>query len=168
MDSVLQVCGGQLAGWYDSVDRLRVGGIPRSLQQAGAVVNFMKDSYPGEERPLGHFPERTGRLKAGVEVLVARGVPYLEAKRASDPAVQAWLEPLYAAGPRAGSVVAIVRTIEEGEKWSEKGSSRWLEKGSSRWLDSTRLRSGAGADAVDGANGLLRKGVRTGRGGFNL
>jgi hypothetical protein len=72
----------------------------------------MKASYPGEDRPLRHFPELTGRLTAGVERLVRQGIPYLEAGRVSDPAVQAWLEPLYAARPRAGSVVAIVRTIE--------------------------------------------------------
>jgi len=112
MDSVIDVCREQVAGWYDSIDRLRVGGVLRGLQQAGAVVNFMKASYPGEERPLRHFPELTKRLTAGVDKLVRQGVPYIEASRASDPAVQAWLEPLYAAGPRAGSLVAIVRTIE--------------------------------------------------------
>lgn len=112
MESVIDVCREQVVGWYDSIDRLRVGGVLRGLQQAGAVVNFMKASYPGEERPLRHFPELTRRLIAGVDKLVRQGVPYLEAARASDPAVQAWLEPLYAAGPRAGSVVAIVRTIE--------------------------------------------------------
>jgi hypothetical protein len=112
MDNVLDVCQEQVLGWYDSVDRLRVGGVLRGLQQAGAVVNFMKHIYPGEERPLGHFPELTGRLTVGVERLVRQGVPYLEAGWVSDPAVQAWLEPLYAARPRAGSVVAIVRTLE--------------------------------------------------------
>jgi len=112
MDSVLAVCNEQLLGWYDSIDRLRVGGMLRGLQQAGAVVNFMKAIYPGEERPLDHFPELTGHLTAGVERLVWQGIPYLEAVRVSDPAVQAWLEPLYAARPRAGSVVAVVRTIE--------------------------------------------------------
>ena len=112
MDSVIDVCREQVVGWYDSIDRLRVGGVLRGLQQAGAVVNFMKASYLGEERPLRHFPELTRRLTAGVDKLMLQGVPYLEAGRASDPAVQAWLEPLYAAGPRAGSVVAIVRTIE--------------------------------------------------------
>jgi hypothetical protein len=112
MDSVLEVCKEQLSGWYDSIDRLRVGGVLRGLQHAGAVVNFMKLAYPGEERPLRHFPELTHRLTAGVERLVRQGIPYLEANRVSDPAVQAWLEPLYAARPRAGSLVAIVRTIE--------------------------------------------------------
>jgi len=112
MDSVFDVCQEQVRGWYDSIDRLRVGGVLRGLQQAGAVVNFMKAIYPGEERPLDHFPGLTGRLTAGVERLVWQGIPYLEAIRVSDPAVQAWLEPLYAARPRAGSVVAIVRTIE--------------------------------------------------------
>ncbi len=112
MDSVLEVCKEQLLGWYDSVDRLRVGGVLRGLQQAGVVVNFMKHIYPGEERPLRHFPELTERLTAGVERLVRQGIPYLEAGWVSDPAVQAWLEPLYAARPRAGSVVAVVRTIE--------------------------------------------------------
>lgn len=112
MDTIRDVCRDQLVGWYDSIDRLRVGGVLRSIQQAGAVVNFMKLSYPGEERPLRHFPEVTGRLRTGVEKLVCHGTPYLEATRASDPAVQAWLEPFYAAGPRVGSVVAIVRTIE--------------------------------------------------------
>ncbi len=63
-------------------------------------------SYPGEEPPLRHFPELTGRLTAGVEKLVLRGISYLEGARAADPTVQAWLEPFYAAGPRAGSVVA--------------------------------------------------------------
>jgi len=32
MDSVLEVCKEQLSGWYDSIDRLRVGGVPRGLQ----------------------------------------------------------------------------------------------------------------------------------------
>jgi hypothetical protein len=112
VDSVIDLCREELVGWYDSIDRLRVGGVLRGLQQAGAVVNFMKASYPGEERPLRHFPELTKRLTAGVDKLVRQGIPYLEAGRASDPAVQAWLASLYAAGPRAGSVVAIVRTIE--------------------------------------------------------
>jgi hypothetical protein len=112
MDSVLDICKEQLAGWYDSIDRLRVGGVLRGLQQPGSVVNFMKLLYPEEERPLRHFPELTGRLTAGVERLVRQGVPYLEAGRVSDPAVQAWLDPLYAARPRAGSLVAVVRTIE--------------------------------------------------------
>ncbi len=112
MDSVLDVCNEQLRGWYDSIDRLRVGGVLRGLQQAGAVVNFMKHIYPGEARPLRHFPELTGRLTAGVERLVRQGIPYLEAGWVSDATVQAWLEPLYAARPRAGSLVAIVRTLE--------------------------------------------------------
>ena len=89
MESVIDVCRDQLVGWYDSIDRLRVGGVLRGLQQAGAVVNFMKASYLGEERPLRHFPELTKRLTAGVDTLVRQGVPYLEAGRASDPAVQA-------------------------------------------------------------------------------
>ncbi len=112
MESVSELCGEQLAGWYGSVDRLRVGGILRSLQQPGSVVNFMKRIYPEEALPLGRFPELTGRLRAGVEKLICRGVPYLEARRVSDPGVQAWLEPLYAASSRVGKVVAIVRTIE--------------------------------------------------------
>ncbi len=100
MDSILELRKEQLVGWYDTDDRLRVGGVLRWLQQAGSVVNFLKASYPGEERPLQHFPEFTQRFKAGVEALVARGVPYREADRASDHKVQAWPEPLYAAGPR--------------------------------------------------------------------
>jgi len=112
MDSILDVCKEQLRGWYDSIDRLRVGGVLRGLQQPGSVVNFMKLLYPGEDRPLRHFSELTARLTAGVERLVRQGIPYLEAPAVRDPAVQAWLEPLYAARPRAGSVVAIVRTIE--------------------------------------------------------
>ncbi len=112
MDSVRDVCHEQLRGWYDSSDRLRVGGVLRGLQQAGAVVNFMKHIYPGEARPLRHFPELTGRLTAGVERLVRQGIPYLEAGWVSHPAVQTWLDPLYAARPRAGSIVAIVRTLE--------------------------------------------------------
>src|SRR3972149_4119576 len=109
MDNIRDVCRAQLVGWYDSIDRLRVGGVLRSVQQAGAVVNFMKLSYPGEERPLRHFPELTGRLRTGVEKLVSHGTPYLEATRASDPAVQAWLGPVDAAGPRAGSGARITR-----------------------------------------------------------
>ena len=112
MDSVIEVCKEQVVGWYDSIDRLRVGGVLRALQQAGSVVNFMKLCYPGEERPLRHFTDLTQRLKSGVMKLVNRGVPYLEAKRVSDAAVQQWLESLYSAGARAGSLVAIVRTIE--------------------------------------------------------
>jgi hypothetical protein len=118
MDSVIEVCKEQVTGWYDSIDRLRVGGVLRALQQAGSVVTFMKLCYPGEERPLRHFTELTQRLKSGVEKLVSRGVPYLEATRVSDAAVQQWLEPLYSAGPRAGSVVAIVRTIERVNSFS--------------------------------------------------
>jgi hypothetical protein len=112
MDNIRDVCREQLAGWYDSIDRLRVGGVLRSVQQAGAVVTFMKLSYPGEERPLRHFPELAGRLRRGVEKLVSHGTPYLEATRASDPAVQAWLEPSYAASPRAGSLVATRKPVE--------------------------------------------------------
>jgi hypothetical protein len=118
MDSVIEVCKEQLTGWYNSIDRLRVGGVLRSLQQAGSVVNFMKLCYPGEEQPLGHFKELTQRLTTGVMKLVHCGIPYLEAVRVSDPAVQAWLEPLYAAGPRAGRIVAIVRTIERVSSFS--------------------------------------------------
>ncbi len=129
MDSVIDVCREQLAGWYDSIDRLRVGGVLRPLQQAGSVVNFMKLCYPGEERPLRHFPDLTQRLTAGVRKLVHQGVPYLEAARASDPAVQAWLEPLYAAGPRAGSIVAIVRTIEGVSSFSCRPRKHRAAKG---------------------------------------
>lgn len=129
MDSVLDLCKEHLVGWYDSVDRLRVGGILRSLQQAGSVVNFMKASYPGEDRPLRHFPALTQRLKTGVEALVARGVPYREAVRVSDPEVQAWLEPLYAAGPRAGTVVAIIRTIEGVSSFSCRPRKHKAAKG---------------------------------------
>jgi hypothetical protein len=129
MDSILAVCKEQLLGWYDSIDRLRVGGVLRGLQQAGAVVNFMKLCYPGEERPLRHFPELTHRLTAGVERLVRQGIPYLEAVRVSDPAVQAWLEPLYAASPRAGSVVAIVRTIEGVSSFSCRQRKHTTAKG---------------------------------------
>src|SRR6266545_2210588 len=64
-----------------------------------------------QEQVRGWY-DSIGRLTAGVERLVWQGIPYLEAIRVSDPAVQAWLEPLYAARPRAGSVVAMVRTIE--------------------------------------------------------
>ncbi len=118
MESVIDLFGDQLVGWYGSVDRLRVGGILRSLQQPGSVVNFMKGVYPDEVRPLSRFPDFTRRLRLGVEKLIRRGVPYLEARRVSDPAVQAWLEPLYAATPRAGSVVAVVRTIEGASSFS--------------------------------------------------
>lgn len=129
MDSVNDLCREQLVGWYDSVDRLRAGGVLRSLQQAGSVVNFMKLCYPGEERPLRHFPDLTRRLTAGVMKLVRWGVPYLEAARASDPAVQAWLEPFYAAGPRAGSLVAIVRTIEGVSSFSCRPRKHTAAKG---------------------------------------
>jgi hypothetical protein len=86
-------------------------------------------SYPGEERPLRHFPALTKRVTAGVDKLVRQGVPYLEAGRASDPAVQAWLEPLYAAGPRSGSVVAIVRTIEGVRSFSCRPRTHTRAKG---------------------------------------
>jgi hypothetical protein len=129
MDSVRDVCTEQLAGWYDSIDRLRVGGVLRSLQQAGSVVNFMKLCYPGEDRPLRHFPDLTQRLTAGVETLVRQGVPYLEAVKASDPAVQAWLASLYAATPRAGSLVAIVRTIEGVSSFSCRPRKHRTAKG---------------------------------------
>ena len=57
MDSVIELCKEQVVGWYDSIDRLRVGGVLRTLQQAGSVVTVMKLCYPGEERPLRRFPE---------------------------------------------------------------------------------------------------------------
>jgi len=129
MDSVIALCKEQLVGWYNSIDRLRVGGVLRTLQQAGSVVNFMKAAYPDEERPLQHFPELTQRVKAGVEGLIARGVPYREAERASDPAVQAWLEPLYAVGPRPGTVVAILRTIEGVSSFSCRPRKHKAAKG---------------------------------------
>jgi len=129
MDSILDVCKEQLRGWYDSIDRLRVGGVLRGLQQSGSVVNFMKLLYPGEDRPLRHFSELTARLTAGVERLVRQGIPYLEAPAVRDPAVQAWLEPLYAARPRAGSVVAIVRTIEGVSSFSCRPRQRPTAKG---------------------------------------
>jgi hypothetical protein len=132
MESVIEVCGEQLVGWYGGVDRLRIGGILRSVQQPGAAVNFMKWIYPGEDRPLRHFPELTGRLRRGVEKLVLRGVPYLEAKRVSDPAVQAWLSPLYEASPRVGSVVAIVRTIEGVNSFSCRPRKHRVAKGDPR------------------------------------
>ncbi len=125
----MDVCKEQLAGWYDSIDRLRVGGVLRPLQQAGSVVNFMKLCYPGEERPLRRFPDLTQQLTAGVGKLVRQGVPYLEAAKASDPAVQAWLEPLYAVGPRAGSLVAIVRTIEGVSSFSCRPRKHRIAKG---------------------------------------
>src|SRR5258706_15140766 len=102
MDNVLEVCKEQGVGWYDSIDRLRVGGVLRGLQQAGAVVNFMKHIYPGEDRPLRHFPELTGRLTAGVERLMRQAFPYLEPGRVSDPAVQPGRGPLLPAPPRPG------------------------------------------------------------------
>ena len=117
MDSVIELCKEQVTGWYDSIDRLRVGGVLRSLQQAGSVVNFMKLCYPGRSDRCV-TSELTQRLKSGVMSLVGQGVPYLEATRVSDEAVQAWLGPLYAAGPRAGSLVAIVRTIEHVSSFS--------------------------------------------------
>ncbi len=132
MESVIELCGDQVAGWYGGIDRLRVGGILRSLQQPGSVVNFMKRIYPGEDRPLRHFPELSRRLRSEVERLIWRGVPYLEARRVSDPAVQAWLEPLYAAGPRAGSVVAIVRTIEGVNSFSCRPRKHRTAKGDPR------------------------------------
>jgi hypothetical protein len=129
MDSVIELCKEQVAGWYDSIDRLRVGGVLRSLQQAGSVVTFMKLCYPGEERPLRHFAELTQRLKSGVMKLVGRGVPYLEAERVSDDAVQGWLASLYAAGPRAGSLVAIVRTVEGVSSFSCRPRKHQRAKG---------------------------------------
>jgi len=129
MDSIIELCKEQVTGWYDSVDRLRVGGVLRSLQQAGSVVNFMKLCYPGEERPLGHFKELTQRLTNGVMKLVGGGVPYLEATRVSDPIVQEWLGSLYAAGPRAGTLVAIVRTIEGVSSFSCRPRKHKTAKG---------------------------------------
>jgi hypothetical protein len=129
MDSVIELCKEPVAGWYDSIDRLRVGGVLRSLQQAGSVVTFMKLCYPGEERPLRHFAELTQRLKSGVMKLVGRGVPYLEAERVSDDAVQGWLGSLYAAGPRAGSLVAIVRTVEGVSSFSCRPRKHQRAKG---------------------------------------
>jgi len=129
MDSVIELCKEQVVGWYDSIDRLRVGGVLRTLQQAGSVVTFMKLCYPGEERPLRRFPELTQRLKSGVMKLVGRGVPYLEAVRVSDDAVQEWLAALYAVGPRAGSLVAIVRTIEGVSSFSCRARKHNQAKG---------------------------------------
>lgn len=132
MESVIEVCGDQLVGWYEGVDRLRVGGVLRALQQPGAVVNFMKWAYPEEDRPLRHFPELTRRLRSGIERLKWRGVPYLEARRVSDPEVQTWLEPLYATCPRAGSVVAIVRTLEGVNSFSCRPRKHRVAKGDPR------------------------------------
>src|SRR5258706_3029025 len=95
MDSVLDVCNEQLEGWYDSIDRLRVGGVLRGLQRAGSVVNFMKLIYPDEARPLRHFPQLTGRLTAGGERLVRQGIPYLEAGPVREPAEGARLDNRY-------------------------------------------------------------------------
>jgi hypothetical protein len=132
MDNVLELCKGQLVGWYGSIDRLRVGGILRSLQQPGAVVNWMKAFYPGEAMPLKHFPDLTRRLKDGVERLIGRGIPYLEAHRVSDAEVQSWLEPLFAASPRAGTVVAIVRTLEGVSSFSCRPRKHRRAKGNPR------------------------------------
>lgn len=62
---MIEVCEEQLGG-HESIDRLGVGRVLRPLQQAGAVVNFMKLCYPGTERPLRHFPELAQRLTAGI------------------------------------------------------------------------------------------------------
>jgi hypothetical protein len=35
MDSVIDLRREELVGWYDSIDRLRVGGVLSGLQQAG-------------------------------------------------------------------------------------------------------------------------------------
>jgi hypothetical protein len=118
MSSIANICEESLCGSYELTDRLRVGGVLRALQQPGAVVNWMKEFYPGESRPLRHFAELTRRLRAGVEALVASGVPYLEARRVSEPAAQEWLAALFDAAPRAGRLVAIVRTIETVNSFS--------------------------------------------------
>jgi hypothetical protein len=132
MDSLIDICKDKLVGYYSGVDRLRISGTLRRLQHPGAVVNFMKALYPDEQRPLRHFPDLTQRFKAGVDALVARGIPYLEAKRVSDGSVLKWLEPLYAARPRAGSLVAIVRTIETVASFSCRPRKHRRAKGDPR------------------------------------
>ena len=49
MESIDKICKEQIKGWYESIDRLRVGGIIRALQYPGSVANFMKILYPKEE-----------------------------------------------------------------------------------------------------------------------
>jgi hypothetical protein len=48
MDSGIKIFMEQLTGWYDSMDRLRVGSVLRSQQAGSVVVNFMKRYYPDE------------------------------------------------------------------------------------------------------------------------
>jgi hypothetical protein len=112
MESIDTICKEQIKGWYESVDRLRIGGIIRSLQQPGSVVNFMKILYPEEEYPLSRFSELTYRMRYLINKLIKHGIPYLEARRVSDPKTQQWLQKQYDSVKRAGSVVAIVRIKE--------------------------------------------------------
>lgn len=112
MESIDKICKDQIKGWYESIDRLRVGGIIRALQYPGSVANFMKILYPKEDYPLSRFSELTGKMKYQVKELISRGVPYFEAQRVSAPETQQWLEEQYKGVKRAGTLVAIVRTRE--------------------------------------------------------
>jgi len=112
MESIDKVCKNEIKGWYELIDRLRVGGIFRKLQDPGSVVNFMKLLYPEEKYPLQRFSELTYRQKHQINELMKRGTPYLEAQRVSDPKTQQWLAEQFKTVKRADSLVAIVRTKE--------------------------------------------------------
>jgi hypothetical protein len=91
----------------------------RRLQDTGAICNFLKYLFPNDEEPLRNFPSLTSRMKHYLALLQARGVPLFDAdpphgkkRTVSDPKVHQWLDELYAKNPRAGTLVAVVRTRE--------------------------------------------------------
>lgn len=119
MTEIAKSCGDSVVGWYQSPDRIRINGTLRRLQDTGAICNLLKRLFPDDEEPLREFPSLTGRMKHYIGKMREAGVPFFDAdpptrkkRNVSDPHVQEWLNALYARNPRAGSVVAIVRTRE--------------------------------------------------------
>ncbi len=125
MADILETCRDSIMGWYSSPDRIRVNGTLRRLQHPGAIVNLMKELFPNDEEPLNNFPSLTGRMKYLLGKLQAAGVPFFDGdpgqgkrRKVSDKKVQEWLDKLYQKGPRAGTLVAIVRTRESVRSFS--------------------------------------------------
>jgi hypothetical protein len=119
MAELLEACGDSILGWYHSPDRMRIHGTLRALQNPGAIVNLMKALFPNDPEPLNSFPSLTGRMRNLIEKLQDSGVPFFDGdpgqgkkRKVSDKRIQQWLEGLYQEEPRAGSLVAIVRTRE--------------------------------------------------------
>jgi hypothetical protein len=96
-----------------------MNGTLRRLQDTGAICNLLKRLFPHDEVPLQEFPSLTGRMKHCIGKMREAGVPFFDAgppagkkRNVAGLRVQKWLNALYAKNPRAGTVVAIVRTRE--------------------------------------------------------